>query len=313
MAMTELSTPATAASSDIENAIWIVGCDDSDNSRSALEWAAHVGAGRASLLRAVVAVEHAPSEVPMAVGGDDATTGDAEIEYGVTAAVAATARELSTETATPIEVSTYLGGAARAILEAVDDADADLVVVGCRGRGGFRRLLLGSVSHQVATHADRPCVIVPSTATTRSIDRVVVGVDGSDTSINALVWAHHFAGPDAEICAAGFWEPAATGYEGLDTSTWQALRAASERRFEAGVLQAEHEIAQGDRFVRAFDVGPAAQGLVELAADRDLLVVGERAHRGLLGMMLGSVANWVIHHLQCPGVVIPAPAESPED
>ncbi|MFN3218889.1 MAG: universal stress protein [Acidimicrobiales bacterium] len=311
--MTELSTKTTAVSSDADGSVWIVGCDDSDNSRSALDWAARVGAGRASLVRAVVAVEHAPSEVPMAVGGDDRSTGDAEVEYGVTAAVTATAGELSAATGTPIEVSTYLGGAARAILEAVDDADADLVVVGCRGRGGFRRLLLGSVSHQVATHSDRPCVIVPATATARGIERVVVGVDGSDTSVNALVWAHHFAGPDAEVCAAGFWEPAATGYEGLDTSTWQALRAASERRFEAGVLQAEHEIGEAGRFVRAFDVGPAAQGLVDLAADRDLLVVGERAHRGLLGMMLGSVANWVIHHLSCPGVVIPAPPESIEE
>lgn len=307
VAMTELSTKATAPSADTDGSVWIVGCDGSDDSRRALDWAAHVGAGRASLVRAVVAVEHAPSEVPMAVGGDDVSTGDAAVEYGATAAVTEHARELTAATGTPIEVATYLGGAARGLLDAVDDADAELVVVGCRGRGGFRRLLLGSVSHQVATHTDRPCVIVPADTTHRPIERVVVGVDGSDTSIEALVWAHSFAGPDAEVCAAGFWEPAATGYEGLDTSTWQALRAASERRFEAGVLRAEHDIAQADRFVRVFDVGPAAQGLVDLAADRDLLVVGERAHRGLLGMMLGSVSNWVIHHLRCPGVVIPAP------
>ena len=312
--MTELDADTIPASSAADCSVWVVGCDDSDNARRALDWAVHVGVGRASLVRAVVAVEDIGSEVAVAAHGDvDASTGDAAVEYASTAAVVAHARELTASTGMPIEVATRLGGPTRVLLDAAHHDDVGLVVVGCRGRGGFRRLLLGSVSHQVATHADRPCAIVPVDATTVGVERIVVGVDGSDTSVEALVWAHRFAASDAEVCAAGFWEPAATGYEGLDASTWQALRAASERRFEAGVLRAEHEIGVSDRFVRAFDVGPAAQGLVDLAADRDLLVVGERAHRGLLGMMLGSVANWVIHHLRCPGVVIPAPDASAQD
>jgi nucleotide-binding universal stress UspA family protein len=64
-------------------------------------------------------------------------------------------------------------GVARGILEAADDEDADLIVLGTRGLTGMRRLLLGSVAHDVAQHAHRPIAIVPSRplAEARALDR----------------------------------------------------------------------------------------------------------------------------------------------
>jgi nucleotide-binding universal stress UspA family protein len=40
-------------------------------------------------------------------------------------------------------------------------ADADMIVVGCRGAGGFKRLLMGSVGTQVTHHALCPVVVIP--------------------------------------------------------------------------------------------------------------------------------------------------------
>jgi nucleotide-binding universal stress UspA family protein len=60
-----------------------------------------------------------------------------------------------------VEAAVVEGSAAAAVLEAADKAD--LVVVGSRGLGGFRGLLLGSVSQQVAQHAPCPVVVVPPT------------------------------------------------------------------------------------------------------------------------------------------------------
>ena len=54
------------------------------------------------------------------------------------------------------------GSVARAILAVAGDVDADVVVLGTRGRGGVKSFLLGSVSHEVVQHADRAVLVVPS-------------------------------------------------------------------------------------------------------------------------------------------------------
>ena len=53
---------------------------------------------------------------------------------------------------------------AATIFAVAADIDADAIVLGTRGRGGIKSLLLGSVSHNVVQHATRPVVVVPSEA-----------------------------------------------------------------------------------------------------------------------------------------------------
>ena len=62
----------------------------------------------------------------------------------------------------PVTRTLALGNASAALLEAAEDAD--LVVVGSRGLGGFKGLVLGSVSHHVAHHATCPVIVLPSAA-----------------------------------------------------------------------------------------------------------------------------------------------------
>ena len=61
----------------------------------------------------------------------------------------------------PFRVELTDGTPATAIMAASEHEGADLVVTGRRGRGGFAELLLGSTSHQLSHHLDRPLVIVP--------------------------------------------------------------------------------------------------------------------------------------------------------
>jgi nucleotide-binding universal stress UspA family protein len=74
----------------------------------------------------------------------------------------------------------------RALLEAGDGAD--LLVVGARGTGGFEGLLLGSVSERVAQLAARPVAVIRDPAPVGG-GRVVVGIDGSARSLDAMRWA----------------------------------------------------------------------------------------------------------------------------
>lgn len=66
--------------------------------------------------------------------------------------------------ATGVKFRTELidGNPAHGLMSIADGEDADMIVVGARGRGGFTELLLGSVSHQVAHHSKRPVVIIPA-------------------------------------------------------------------------------------------------------------------------------------------------------
>ncbi|HYB27172.1 MAG TPA: universal stress protein [Solirubrobacteraceae bacterium] len=61
-----------------------------------------------------------------------------------------------------VEVRAREGSVASTILAAADDVGADAILMGTRGLTGLKSVLLGSVSHAVLQHADRPVIVVPS-------------------------------------------------------------------------------------------------------------------------------------------------------
>lgn len=137
--------------------------------------------------------------------------------------------------------------------------------------------------------------------------RIVVGVDGSPSSQEALVWAIRQAkatGATVEACTA--WEypqfygsigwsfPDGT-YAELAAAAQQVLRDALARAVEQGVEADVHS---------SVGYGTPAQVLLDAAKEAELLVVGNRGHGGFTGVLLGSVSQHCVQHAQCPVVIV---------
>lgn len=137
----------------------VVGVDGSSSSRQALLWAIHQAARCTSVLRIVSVL------VPPDMGLESYEYGppDRELETKALERARTWIQEAEEQArrALPgdqISAEVRVGGAAQILIE--ESRNADLVVVGSRGLGGFRGLLLGSVSQQCAAHAACPVVVV---------------------------------------------------------------------------------------------------------------------------------------------------------
>lgn len=195
-------------------------------------------------------------------------------------------------------------------------AQARMVVVGRRGIGGFSRLLVGSVSESVASHAGVPVVVVPGGwhPAAHGEAPVIVGVDVSAPSDAALDFAFAMAAERAvplhlvyawQVPANYVWDVTFVSDE------LQQWRQYEEGTFEE-LVQAWAEKHPEVTVRRELWHGHAVDGLLDVArtTDAQLLVVGGRPHNRLAGFMLGSVVRGVLHHATVPiGVVHDSPAD----
>lgn len=138
----------------------VVGIDGSSHSQRALEWAVHEAAIRKlpltviTVYRMVVGYWGGAVEFP----GDHALADNAR-----QVAQEATDKALSLagdDRPEKVSVEVLSGIAAEELVAA--SKDADMIVVGSRGTGGFARLLLGSVGTQLTHHAHCPVVVIPA-------------------------------------------------------------------------------------------------------------------------------------------------------
>lgn len=138
------------------------------------------------------------------------------------------------------------------------------------------------------------------------IRTILVGVDGSDASVEALRQAQGLALPlSANIVALACWDvpPVYDGYVAMgindfDVRAGEILQEAVVKAFgEALPANVETRLVQGH----------PRRMLLEESRNADLLVLGRRGHGGFGGLLLGSVSSALVAHAHCPVLVVHAP------
>ena len=272
----------------------LIGYDGSPGSEQALLWAAREARWRGSVLTVCQAC--APGQAGAAPGdgrasGQMPAAGDQNL---------ATALRIAQELMGPGQARPLLaaGPAARVLCE--HSADADMVVVGARGRGGLPGMLLGSVGQQVCAHARGRVVVVRGhwhPAAEYAPGPVVVGADGSAGSRAAIAFAAEEAMfrevPLLAVCALADSPGSLGGASRIQEAFDQDIALQEKEYPELTILR---QVCFGQPRAALLDASSAAQ----------LMVVGSRGRGGLKGMLLGSVSQAMLHHARCPvGVVHP--------
>ncbi len=138
---------------------------------------------------------------------------------------------------------------------------------------------------------------------------IVVGIDGSENSQQALDWAvKEAATRHAPLTVVAVHQVAAGHWTGNpliypeDLPEQEKVRQAAEEAVSKAVSQ-PGGAKPASVTVRAVS-GLAARELIEASRDADLVVVGSRGEGGFASLLMGSVSSQVVHHAACPVVVV---------
>ncbi|MFF0789268.1 universal stress protein [Streptomyces spiralis] len=279
----------------------LVGVDDSPHSRLALNWAAAEAESSGRALRLVHSVGPGPE-----VGYDETGAGLTEEVFEAATGMLDDCRALvaSRHPRLPVDTALVHGDPAEAVLDAAEDADADLIVLGTRGRGGFAELLLGSVSLKAAAHADRPVVVTRGAPDPAKGGDIVAGIrdERDEPAVRfALTEADRHR---ATVRLVHAWTP--LRHAGLVVP--QVDDVDQEQREHAELLSRAARPGKefpGVNVVTELAAGAAASALVDASKEAGLLVLPRHPAEGRLGLPLGSVTHAVLHHASCPVAIVP--------
>ncbi|MBF4992578.1 universal stress protein [Arthrobacter gandavensis] len=139
-----------------------------------------------------------------------------------------------------------------------------------------------------------------------ALERILVGVDGSEASVEALQRARQLAEPfGAEIQAVTCWEYPQL-YDGYVTIKPEDFADAASHRMDDALAKAFGTEVPRNVSARTEEGNPKSV-LTDLSRSADMLVVGRRGHSTMAGQVFGSVSSYCSAHASCPVLVVHVP------
>ncbi|MGW4386590.1 universal stress protein [Streptomyces sp. NPDC004685] len=180
------------------------------------------------------------------------------------------------------------------------------IVVGNRGLGGFNSLMLGSVGLKIAAEATTPVIVVRGAEGTGDTDVVLVAFrDEHDLD------CARYGGREAELRKASLrllhvWNVfQSVGSVVTMLDDIEDIAGEHERSLTAVAEQVRHEFPDLNVEADAAKSMSVPAVLVEASRHADLLVMGGRRSPGFIGRTLGRATHSLVHHAECPVVLIP--------
>lgn len=213
-----------------------------------------------------------------------------------------------------MQVALHEGEPAREVLRQADEIGAGLVVMGTHGRGGFERLVLGSMTEKVLKKASCPVLTIPpgaraeTPAVQAGYKTILCATDFSETSANAVRYALSLAQEaDATLTLLHVVETYLDDLTDPDATYRETRDREARERLRAAIPDEARTWCTLDERVA---VGRAYQEVLRVAQELDVgvIVMGAHGQHALDRLFFGSTTHRVIHGAQRPVLTLRAGA-----
>lgn len=198
-----------------------------------------------------------------------------------------------------------IGSPAQVILETAQAAQSDLIIIGARGLGPVKELVLGSVSHRVVLHA--PCSVLVMNSALPKVEKILLPVEGEKDAEIAIkvLGAHPFRGV-THIEVMTVWpQPQVPWPMTLGQTKLLEERALDHAQERLDLISKQLE-ALNYPHTASVGLGNPAYAILEQAqaVQPDLVMMSSHGRKGLSRFLIGSISHAVLHRAQCPVLIV---------
>jgi nucleotide-binding universal stress UspA family protein len=270
----------------------------------------------AEKLDAALAIMHVVKPAPVFSGAETVVLARSNLEMTKLARrqLSRLARRFSTRDQSIPATSVRFGQPFHEIVTLAGERKIDLIILATRGYTGLQRFFLGSTAEKIVRHAPCPVLTIPSSpkgpagpvASRARLRRILVPIDFSQTSVQALPYTNALAARfNAEIILVHVFEPIPLPADSAYLPPQMRHEVRNLLQQDLGTLSRE-VFGENIRTRTIVRTGLPFQQITAAAKslDADMIILTTHGYSGLKHVLLGSTAERVVRHADCPVLVV---------